>query len=155
MRTKANMKYIALTGALSIAIAVGSAVSSLAEQSGGDGKRPSFETLDANGDGQLTRAELDAHMKAGFDRRDTDGDGVLSRSELEAQAHKNASNRLDRRIGRIDADGDGAISFEEMSEARGGRLFERADTDNDGAINKAEFDEMRMQARANRQGRLQ
>lgn len=155
MRANVNMKYIALTGTLAVAIALGSAVSSVAEQSGRDGKRATFESLDANGDGRLVRAELDAHMKTRFERRDTNGDGVLSREELTAQAQTNASARLDRMLARVDTNKDGVISFEEMSAARGGRMFQRADADEDGAISKAEFDQIRAQARSKRDERLQ
>ncbi|MEL7013212.1 MAG: EF-hand domain-containing protein [Pseudomonadota bacterium] len=155
MRANVNMKYIALTGGLALAIAVGTAVGGAAEQIGRDGKGARFEALDSDGDGRVTRAELDAHMKARFDRSDANGDGVLSRNELLTQAQNSAEARLERRIARMDTNSDGAISFDEMKAARGDRLFERADTDKNGAIDQAEFDQMRAQAREKRESRLQ
>lgn len=150
MRIRANTKYIALTGTLATAIALGSAVSGAAEQSGREGQRPSFETLDTNGDGQVVRSELESHMKTRFDRRDTNDDGVLSRAELEAHMQSDAAARLDRMLARVDSNSDGVVSFEEMSAARSGRLFERADANEDGVITKSEFDQMRSQAKAKR-----
>ena len=128
---------------------------------------PDFATLDSDGDGRLTSAELRAGRAAmrgaGPDARfaeaDADGDGRLSRDELVA--------RIDAMIDRVDADGDGALSKAEMAAHRpdrgrrgghgpmgrkdyGGRaggmhgraLFERADIDGDGALDRAEWDSM-------------
>ncbi len=107
-----------------------------------DADRPGFEALDSNGDGQLTKAEMDAHRAARFSRIDTDGDGLLSQAELEASGAERAERRARRIISHLDKDGDGKLSETEMrAGGRGdGRLFERADTNNDGTVSKAEFD---------------
>ncbi len=149
------MKNLMMTGALAVSVALGGAVQGLAATGDGHGKRASFETLDADGDGQLTRAEMQAHMKARFDAADSDGDGILTRDEIEARGRQKAAERAGRMIGKLDADGDGAVSFEEMQAAkpRGARMFERADADGDGAISRAEFDDARAAMRAHRKGK--
>lgn len=49
--------------------------------------------------------------------------------------------RSDRRFDRMDANGDGAVTSEEMGdgEGRGARMLERADANNDGRITRAEM----------------
>lgn len=49
--------------------------------------------------------------------------------------------RSDRRFDRMDANGDGVITSEEMGdgEGRGARMLERADANNDGRITRAEM----------------
>ncbi|SIT18484.1 EF-hand domain-containing protein [Paracoccus saliphilus] len=102
-----------------------------------------FERFDANGDGAITREEMEqaqaaakekrdtrrskkherkggergAGAKAAFEQADSDGDGALSRSELLARNEA----RVDKMIERFDADEDGALSPEEMREGVGKR----------------------------------
>ena len=112
---------------------------------GRGGERPSFEELDVNGDGKLTQEELDARSAARFSERDTDGNGALSREELLARAQEGAERRVDRILKRLDANEDGALSPEELAQARrggGNRFFARVDADDDGAISKEEFEQM-------------
>lgn len=125
----------------------------MAEAKGGPGPRASFEELDANGDGNLTQAEMQAHRKARLASADTNGDGAISRAELEAQLSANAGERAAKRVDRmmkhLDTDSDGSISASELETAasekagkRAGRGFSRADTDGNGSISKAEFEAM-------------
>jgi hypothetical protein len=46
------------------------------------GPPPSFEQLDTNGDGQLSKDELKGPLLNDFDRFDADGDGFLSKAEI-------------------------------------------------------------------------
>lgn len=46
------------------------------------GPPPSFEQLDTNGDGQLSKEELKGPLLNDFDRFDANGDGFLSQDEL-------------------------------------------------------------------------
>lgn len=148
------MNNTVLMTALSIAIGVGSAAETWAATQGDGKNRPSFEDLDANSDGLLSPAELDARVQARFSRADLDGNGVLSRAEIEARGSARAKERASKMIDRLDTDGDQAVSFEEMQAVRGGRMFERADANGDGAISKAEFDSMRAE-RKNRSNQAQ
>jgi len=116
-----------------------------AQQRRGGGERPSFEQIDANGDGSVTLAELMAHRAARFAAQDADGNGSLSRDELLAAAREGAEKRVDRILGHLDANEDGELTQDEMSKGRGGdgsKFFDRADGDGDGSITKAEFEEM-------------
>jgi len=104
-------------------------------------ERPTFEQLDADGDGALSQAELAAQGQKRFAAADADGDGLLSAEELATRAQERIAKRTDAMIERFDKNGDGALSAEEMPQHRGPqRILERADTDGNGTISKAEFD---------------
>lgn len=109
--------------------------------------RPTFEELDADGDGQVTRAEMEAHRKARFAEADANGDGEIARDELSAWMDKRRAEArermLDRMIGHRDIDGDGSLSLDEMAGESGTEMFARIDGDGDGAISKGEFEEMK------------
>lgn len=142
------MKNLMILSALATSIALGGAVQGMAASGDGKGPRHSFEDLDTNADGQLTKEEMQAHMQGRFDEADSNGDGVLSLEEMQAHAAAKAAERAGRMIEHLDKDGDGGVSFEEMQARRGGgKMFERADTDGDGAITKAEFDAAREKMR--------
>jgi Ca2+-binding EF-hand superfamily protein len=87
-----------------------------------------------------------------FEVLDADDDGFVDRAELR-QARG-------QRFGRMDRDGDGVVSAEEIEalRARARRLIEArlnaADADDDGAITRAEFDalEYRLIAKGDRDG---
>lgn len=104
-----------------------------------------FAELDANGDGRVTRAELDARRAARFADADADGDGMLSVDEMvaarEAQRLERIAAAAARVVAAFDSDGDGALSAGELPGAEmGGQLILRFDADGDGAVSAAEFD---------------
>jgi len=111
---------------------------------GGPGERPAFATLDADGDGNITIAEMKAHAETQFGERDTNGDGVLSSDELvasiAARAAERAAANVDRMIQWRDTDGDGALSASELGGDNGQRMFAMADANEDGMISAEEFD---------------
>ncbi len=43
---------------------------------------PSFEQLDSNGDGQLSKGEVKGHLLQDFDKFDNDRSGTLTKSEI-------------------------------------------------------------------------
>lgn len=112
---------------------------------GGPGmmERPTFAELDADGDGQVTTAEMDAYGKARFDEADTDGNGTLSAEEMAARVEQKMHERMAQgaaeRLRVMDEDGDGALSYDEMAGARSGRMFRRIDADGDGSISADEY----------------
>lgn len=154
--TKLTMR-IMLTG---LAITAGIAAQA-STGSQGEGKmkheRPAFSTLDTDGNGELSREEMTAHGKARFEARDTDGDGFLSKDEMMQAGKERAGKRAEKMLKRADANGDGKISFEEMTSGKRGerqaKMFERADTDGNGTISQAEFDEMPKHGHGKRWGK--
>jgi Ca2+-binding EF-hand superfamily protein len=112
-----------------------------------------FDTIDADMDGKLSYAELEAHRKAEFTAADTNGDGALSAEELSARQLARFQAKLAERtqamLDNMDNDGNGSLSEDELGEGPGMRNFARIDTDNDGAITKEEA-EAAMQHRKKR-----
>lgn len=102
-----------------------------------------FDTIDADKDGKLTYAEMEAHRKAEFDAADTNKDGALSADELSARAlarfQEKMADRTQAMLDNMDNDGSGSLSPDEMGEGPGMRNFARIDADNDGAITKEEI----------------
>ena len=146
---KSTLVAVALMGAL-----MGSAA--LAEQGemgmggpGGPGEgrgamlAEMFDTIDADKDGKLTYAEMEAHRKAEFDAADTNKDGALSADELSARAlarfQEKMADRTQAMLDNMDNDGSGSLSPDEMGEGPGMRNFARIDADNDGALTKEEI----------------
>lgn len=103
-----------------------------------------FAAMDADADGKITAAEMDAFRSAKIAAADTDGDGFLSAEEMQAMAMAQMQMRAkagaERMLDRFDADKDGKVSLAEM-EPRSDteRMVDRLDTDNDGAVSEAEL----------------
>ncbi len=100
-----------------------------------------LEAVDTNGDGNVTRAELDAQRAEKFAQADANGDGAVSFAEMEAfretERARRQADRAQRRFEMMDADGDGAIGPDEFG-GRAERMFDRVDTDGDGVITEDE-----------------
>lgn len=137
------------------AVILGVAISSVSfvayakdHKRGGKGARINFEEVDTNSDGEITKAEMQAHAGKRFASSDTNSDGFIDRTEIIAKAStraaERAQKRADRMLERLDANDDGKLSQEEMANTkRGNKLFERADADDSGSISKAEFEAMK------------
>ncbi len=158
------------TGAAAIVLlsaTIGSAAFADRGPRGGDGPGEMmlqmFDTIDADKDGKITEAEIEAYRAAEFKAADTNSDGVLSADELAqkqiAQMTARAANRAARMIEELDDNGDGSLSADEMNPNMRERLFSRIDTDGDGAVSKDEaeaamdhFSEGRMHRRGDGHG---
>jgi Ca2+-binding EF-hand superfamily protein len=166
-KTRTTLVGTALIAAIALTLP---ATSALAKGGfGGRGEAPAFETLDLNGDGQLTKEELQSQGQARFAKVDTNGDGQLSVEELEAAASERRAQSVAKMVERLDKDGNGTLSQEEMeaaremrgdrggkggkqgkkggkrhggdrSEARMDKMFDHVDENEDGMISKEEFD---------------
>lgn len=99
----------------------------------GDHKGPRLDHFDTDGDGNITRAEYEAALATRFAEADTDGDGQLTAQELAAAKMRHHGERM---IQRMDKDGNGTLSAEEMTPPRD--IFADLDADGDGTITRAE-----------------
>ncbi|WP_298257618.1 EF-hand domain-containing protein [uncultured Litoreibacter sp.] len=154
-RLAGNLKSKLVLASVGLALAF---TPMMAQAKGGHGPRVTFEELDADGNGSITKAEMQAHRNARFASADTNGDGSLSRDELVAHAKAGKEGRMERRVDkmmkRMDADGNGSLSKEEMVDAGGknkGNRFSRLDKDGNGEISKAEFEEMGKKGKGRKQ----
>jgi hypothetical protein len=150
---KTDMKHRHFIAGIVIAAGAVAAGAVLAQQGPMDGSRMgpgmgprmSFEELDANGDGQITKDEMQAQAQARFKAVDTDGNGAISLEEMQAQARQRADAHAAEMFKQMDENGDGMISPDEMKGPRRAdemmdRMFSRADADKSGGISKEEFD---------------
>lgn len=113
-----------------------------------------FDRIDADRDGVLTRAEVQAARNRMFDRLDADRDGALTAAEAEAarnQARARAAWRSARlagmqgeRLAALDRNRDGRVSRDEFVAGTG--WFDRMDAGGRG-VTRAQFAALINQAR--------
>lgn len=114
-----------------------------------------FAAIDTDGDGTLTRPELQARAVARIAVADTDGDGIIGRAELiaampgapapllEVFARDPAEQMADRILALMGATEAGQVTVAELAEGRVNMLLAVMDTDRDAAISRAEADATR------------
>ena len=128
-----------------------------AKGSVGEGRAAlTFESIDADGNGEITTEDLKALRDARFAEMDADGDGSVTEEEYTAAAATHAAEQAVARFERLDADGDGVLSRDVLEQGRGrgisDRLISRFDADNSGGISAEEF-ETAKERMANRSGK--
>ena len=102
---------------------------------------PLFENLDINNDGKVSKKEIETRRELMVQSMDLNGDKMVSPQELMQQHTKRADLFAKRMIKKLDADGDGSLSFTELKKSRQwklSRMFYRLDKDLDGFISKEE-----------------
>lgn len=92
-----------------------------------------FEEADADGDGALTREELDGFRGEVVSDADASGDGNIDLEEFEAIYLRFTRERMVDLFQELDADGDGWVTTEEL-DARFGGLVARFDRNDDGQL---------------------
>ncbi len=92
-----------------------------------------LQQFDADGNGALTRAEIEAVRDDAYDRFDADGDGALTLDEFEGYWAEFSRPRMVDRFQQFDEDGDGRITAAEVDE-RIDRMFAWGDRNDDGEL---------------------
>lgn len=134
-----------------------------------------FAKLDTDGNGSVTRAEIDAKTAERFAKLDGDRDGFVTKAEMTAHHEamkakraeraekrsgdpaRNAEHRAERagkrgdHFARRDADNDGRLSLAEF-QAGGAKRFERLDADRNGTVTREEMTKAREARKTRRQG---
>ncbi|MEQ8556718.1 MAG: EF-hand domain-containing protein [Henriciella sp.] len=140
------MKKLALAALIAGTTTVGVAGYAIAQPYNG-GRGQMIEKMDTNGDGQITKAEVEAHKAQRFAEADANGDGSLSMAEMEAFRAVQRARRMEARqqamFDRRDANGDGVISADEFG-GRGAMMFDRLDVDDDDIITADEIGAMKV-----------
>jgi len=97
-----------------------------------------FQEMDADKDGKVTAAEMQAGHAARFAATDANGDGKLSVEEMDDARKAQRLERLQRMVVWLDTDGDGMLSAAEY-DPRKGRMMARMDENDDGALSMEEM----------------
>lgn len=114
----------------------------------GPGAMLDIAKLDADKDGKISKAEIEAHRAAELAAVDANKDGLLSAEELAAMHVKAMTERVtamaSRMVERLDGDGDGLLSAAELaSRPMPDQVFDHVDANGDGFIDQAEIDAAR------------
>lgn len=131
-----------------VAVLAASTLSSMAFAQEAPPPRMDFTAMDADKDGNITKAEVEAYKTAEITSMDANKDGKISADELAAfhiakmqqNMEARAKDMAAKMIERLDTDKDGAISIAEMSARPGGdKMFDRIDGNSDGVISAEEL----------------
>ena len=94
--------------------------------------------FDANHDGSVTRAEMEAGLKAEFAAADANHDGVLELDEVRAVNNKRWSEDQSAASPLVDWNHDGVVDFDEFA-ATARSLFDQMDANGDGVLSPKEL----------------
>ena len=94
--------------------------------------------FDANGDGIVTRAEMEAGLRAAFAKADANHDGKLDEAEARAVNQQRLAEDQSTASPLVDWNHDGYIDFNEFA-ANARSLFDEMDRDGDGQLDAKEL----------------
>ena len=97
--------------------------------------RRMMKSFDADGDGSLSQAEIDAGRTQQFEQYDSDQDGTLNLQEYQAFWMEMNRSRMVDAFQRLDDDGDAAVTAEEFLEPFA-NIVERRDRNGDGVLSR-------------------
>ncbi len=92
-----------------------------------------LESIDADGDGKLTQAEIDKARNDRHSTHDADGDGNLGLEEFAGLWHETTRPLTVRAFQMLDTDGDAVVTRAEYDRPLAG-IVERLDRNGDGAL---------------------
>ena len=123
----------------------------------GDGPMFDFDGADANSDGKVTKEELSAYRQTLMSGVDANGDGMISVEELSAHMKARMDAKIDERakarVASQDLNGDGMLSVDELlAPPMATRMFDRLDTDGDGAVSQQEIAQAKAKMQQRRGG---
>ena len=121
------------------------------QRGGKGGPQAMLKTFDADKDGALTKEEITTGLTKKVTDNDKDGDGALTLEEFKAEWEKMTQERMVRAYQRMDRDGNGKVTTEELTE-QADRMFERGDRNNDGKIDSNDRPQKRMGKRGGQRG---
>lgn len=103
--------------------------------------------FDTDGDGRVSREEMEAARAAEFTAADTNGDGVLNYTEFLELEQQHRAERVTNEFTFLDQDSSGSISatefangHSEVSITAATFVFTTADTDSNGSLSTAELE---------------
>lgn len=108
-----------------------------------------LEAMDLDHDKRITREEVALFRAAIFEEMDADRDGALTPAEIEASRKARKRARRMREFSWMDHDGDGVLTEAEFANGRM-PIFDRLDNDGDGVISTEELEERSRQWRGRR-----
>lgn len=109
---------IAGVAVAALAAMTGAAVAQTAAPAPRGEARPHRLAGDADRDGRVTQAEFVDGRLARLTAMDANGDGAVSREEMQAARQARRADMADRRFARLDADSNGSISRAEFDAGR-------------------------------------
>lgn len=97
-----------------------------------------FDQVDANKDGRITKEEIDARRAQMLAKFDANKDGVLTLEEFQGVWNDITHQRMVRKFQRMDRDGDGKVTTEELNRPMD-RMMGYLDRNDDGVIERDEM----------------
>ena len=140
------MKKILIASTVGIAASI-LAVSAYAQPGG---KGHGFDRLDTNGDGEVTAEELDSRQAALLEAADANGDGAITKDEM--KAYRKAKREERRAERNPDTNGDGLVDRVEF-QAAADKRFDRMDENGDGVLSEDELKKRRDHRKRGKRGK--
>lgn len=129
--------------ALAAMVAAGALVSLAASAHGGGGRggehgKEMLAKVDTDGNGSLSKAEIDAFNLARAQEMDLNKDGSVTADEARTFHEQQRAKRQAERFAKMDTNKDGKVSVQEIADGRGDWLM-RKDANGDGQVSPDEM----------------